>query len=124
MNLVDSCGWVEYFADGPNAASFADALEDLPNVLVPTICILEVFKCAVRQRGEQDALESIAVMRRAHVADLDESIAMAAAKLGLDTGLPLADSIILATARAHRATLWTQDADFEGMDGVKYVAKA
>lgn len=57
------------------------------------------------------------------VVDLDSQLALRAAKLSVDLGLPIADSVMLTTARAHEATLWTQDADFEGVEGVKYVAR-
>ena len=121
MNLVDSCGWLEYYANGPNAQFFAPAIEDAADLLVPTICILEVFKRSHQQRGRQAARDAVAGMLLGHVVDLDAATAMAAARVGLSTGLPLADSVILATARAHGAEVWTQDADFEGMDGVRFV---
>jgi len=120
MNLVDSCGWLEYLADGPNARFFATAIEDSDSLLVPTICIFEVYRCSLRQRGRRLALDSVGSMRTGRVVSLDLPIALAAAEVGMDTGLPLADAIILATARAHGATLWTQDADFKGIKGVRY----
>jgi len=120
MSLVDSCGWVEYLTDGANADYFAPAIEDTAHLLVPTICLLEVFKLTLRERGENAALRSLVTMRRGRVVDLDAVIAVEAARLSLEVGLPLADSIILATARAHEAVVWTQDADLEGIDGVRY----
>ena len=90
MNVADSSAWLEYSADGPNAG--------------PTICVLEVFKRVLRQRGEDAALD-------------------AAARLGLELKLPLADSVVLATARRHGAVVWTQDADFEGLPDVKFTKK-
>ena len=123
MNLVDSCGWLEYFADAPNANFFAKSIEDIENLLVPTLCILEVFKSILRQRDEDAALQAVALMEQGMIVDLDSSIALSAAKVGLEYKLPLADSIILATARANDATVWTQDTDFNGIDGVKYVTK-
>ncbi len=122
MILVDSCGWLEYLADGPNAGAYAKAIERLPEVLVPTICILEVFKKVLQERGEGPALEVAALMQQADVVELDTSIAMSAAKLGLDLGLPLADSVILATARSHDATVWTHDAHFKGLPNVRFVS--
>ncbi|MEW6008007.1 MAG: type II toxin-antitoxin system VapC family toxin [bacterium] len=123
MNLVDSCGWLEYFADGPNAIYFAEPIEDTDNLLVPSLCVLEVFKNILRQRGENSALQAIALMGQGMIVDLDTSIALSAAKLGLEHKLPLADSIILATARANDAIVWTQDADLKGIDGVNFIPK-
>lgn len=123
MNLVDSCGWLEYFADAPNANYFARPIEDVDNLLVPSLCILEVFKSVLKQMGENAALQVAAQMQEGIVIDLDTSIALSAAKLGLEYNLPLADSAILATARAHGAIIWTQDADFKGIEGVKYIVK-
>ena len=122
MNLVDSCGWLEYFADGPNAAFFAQPIEDTRRLIVPTICLLEVFKRVLEQRGKASAIQAVSQMRSGRVADLDADTAVAAARIGVEHKLPLADSVILATAHKHRATVWTQDADFEGLEGVRYVA--
>jgi predicted nucleic acid-binding protein len=123
MNVVDSSGWLEYFAEGPNADFFAPAVENLEKLLVPSISLLEVFKRVVQQRGEGEALKSVAQMRQGRVIDLDGTLALSAARISLDLKLPLADSLILATARAHGATVWTQDSDFKGTEGVKYVAR-
>ncbi|MGK7345370.1 MAG: type II toxin-antitoxin system VapC family toxin [Candidatus Nitrospinota bacterium M3_3B_026] len=120
MNLVDSCGWLEYFADGPLAEFFASALRETDELVVPSIVILEVFKRVLQQRGEAEALVAAAAMMRGRVAGLDGAVAMEAARLGVSLGLPLADSVILATARAHGATVWTSDSDFEGIEGVRY----
>jgi predicted nucleic acid-binding protein len=123
MNIVDSSGWLEYFADGPNADFFAPAIEDIEALLVPTISIYEVFKRVLQQRGEGDALQAIAIMAQGRVVELDTTLALKAAKLSAEEKLPMADSIMLATAQADDATLWTQDADFEGMTGVEYIEK-
>jgi predicted nucleic acid-binding protein len=123
MNVVDSSGWLEYFADGPNADFFAPAVEDLERLLVPSVSLVEVFKRVFQQRGEGEALQAVAQMRGAHVIDLDGTLALSAARISLDLKLPLADSVILATAHAYGATLWTQDSDFEGIEGVKYVVR-
>ena len=122
MILVDSCGWLEYLADGAKADAYAKALEKLNEVLVPTICILEVFKKVLQERGEGPALEVAALMQQGSVVELDATIAMNAAKLGSELGLPLADSVILATARAHRVPVWTQDAHFKGLPGVRFIS--
>jgi predicted nucleic acid-binding protein len=123
VNVVDSSGWLEYFANGANANFFAPRIEDLPNLVVPSLTLYEVFKRVLQQRGEGDALRAVAAMQQGLVVDLGASLALAAARIGVTHKLPLADSIVLATARAHRATLWTQDADFDGIDGVKYIPK-
>ncbi len=120
MNIVDSSGWLEYFADGPNADFFAHAIEDVENLIVPAISIYEVFKRVYQQRGEGDALQAVAMMEQGRFVALDTTLAMSAAKLSLDFKIPMADSLILATARLHDATLWTQDADFKGITGVEY----
>lgn len=124
MNVVDSSGWLEYFADGPNAGFFARAIIDVERLIVPTISLLEVFKRVLQQRNESAALLAIAHMRQGNVVDLDADLALAAAHLGIAHKLPLADSVMLATARSFGAVLWTQDADFKGIDGVRYVSRA
>lgn len=120
MNVVDSSAWLEYFADGPNASYFAAAAERTRDLLVPSLTIYEVFKRVLQQRDEGAALRAVAVMQQGTVVDLDAQVAVAAARLSRDTRLPMADSIVLATARLHGATLWTQDADFERLPGVRY----
>ena len=123
MNVVDSSGWLEYFINGSNADFFAPVIENAEQALVPTISLFEVFKRVLIEKNRDDALEAIAQMKDGHVVDLDDSLALVAAELSYKLKLPLADSIILATARAQNATLWTQDAHFKGMDGVKYIEK-
>ena len=123
MNVVDSSGWLEYFADGPNAAAFARPIEATAKLVVPTLSIFEVFKRVLVQRSEDAALEAAALMRQGRVVPLDDALALEAARLSVEHRLPMADSVILATARAHKATLWTQDADFEHVNGVRYLAK-
>jgi len=123
MNVVDSSAWLEYFADGPNTDTFASAIETTDELVVPTICLYEVFKSVLRQRGESAALSAIALMRQGRVVDLTERIALLAAELSLQTRLPMAEGIILATARLNDAHIWTQDVDFEGLDDVTFVAK-
>ena len=123
MNVVDSSAWLEYFADGPNASAFAQAVEATNQLIIPTICLYEVFKIVLRQRGESAAFSAIALMRQGRVVPLTERIALLAADLSLQTRLPMADSVILATARVHGAHIWTQDADFDGLEEVTYMAK-
>ena len=123
MNLVDSCGWLEYLADGPNATFFAPAIENTEALLVPTLCILEVFKRVLQQRGEDAALQAAALMQQGQVIDLDSGTAVNAAKIGHELKLSLADAVIVAIARIHHAVLWTQDADLKDVEGVKFVNK-
>ncbi|HER43123.1 MAG TPA: type II toxin-antitoxin system VapC family toxin [Candidatus Eisenbacteria bacterium] len=123
MNVVDSSGWLEYFADGPNADFFAPAVQDLGALIVPSLTIYEVFKTVCRQRGEGTALQAIAVMHQAAIVDLDSATAIDAARLSLEHKIPMADSIILATSMSHGAILWTQDSDFEKMAGIKYIKR-
>lgn len=123
MNVVDSSGWVEYFAKGKNAKFFISPVQDLENLIVPSICIYEVFKRLARDLGAENALQAVGVMSYGRVIDLDRTIALDAAQISLDLKLAMADSIILATARAHDATLWTQDEHFKAIEGVEYIGK-
>ncbi|MBS1257184.1 MAG: hypothetical protein MAG551_00220 [Candidatus Scalindua arabica] len=123
MNLVDSSGWLEFFADGPNARFFATPLKNVDELVVPTISIYEVFKSVSRQRDESAGLQAVAVMKQGQVIDLTTNISMIAAKLSLELSIPMADSIILATGSLYQATVWTQDADFKGIENVKYIKK-
>lgn len=123
MNIVDSSGWLEYFANDTNAEKFAPAIQKIEKLIVPTVSLYEVFKKVLSQRDEGQALRAIAVMQQAQVVELTNSIALTAAKISIDYKLPMADSIMLSTARLYNAILWTQDNDFEGIDGVKYFCK-
>jgi predicted nucleic acid-binding protein len=120
MNVVDSSGWLEYLAGGPNATFFAPAVEATADLLVPTLSIFEVFKRVLAQRDESLALQTIALMHQGRIVELSAPLAIDAARLSRREALPMADSIILATARAFGATLWTQDADFEAIPDVRY----
>ncbi len=120
MNVVDSSAWLEYMANGPGASFFAKPIEDTSRLVVPTLVVYEVFKRILQQRSEPEALQVIAVMKQGQVIDLDMSIALRAAKLSVQHRLPMADAIILATTQACEGTLWTQDADFEGLPKVRY----
>jgi len=122
MNLVDSSGWLEYLADGPLAGDFSTPLEDTASLIVPTICLCEVFKVVLRERNEDDAFQSIALMRQAKAIELSTDIAIHAARISHSRKIPIADSIILATALIHDAVVWTKDDDFKGGAGVKYFA--
>ena len=124
MNVVDSSGWLSYFAGDKNAGSFAKPIETLEELLVPSITIAEVFKSILRQRGEESAIEAIAHMEQGKAVFLDNGLAVDAACYGIEYKLPLADSIIYATAQRYGAVLWTQDADFKGLKDVKVYPKA
>ena len=121
MNVVDSSGWLEYFANGPTADFFSEPIEKTSELLVPTISLYEVFKRVLQQRGEGEALRAIAFMQTGELVDLTSTIALHAAKLSADLKIPMADSVMLATARESAAMLWTQDADLENIDGVRYI---
>jgi len=123
MNIVDSSGWVEYFADEGNAEFFKTAIEDTENLLVPSICSYEVFKRMLREFGEEEALRAIGIMSQGHEIVLDRVTAVASAQVSTEYKLAMADSIIYATAQMHDATLWTQDEHFKGLPGVQYVEK-
>jgi predicted nucleic acid-binding protein len=123
MNIVDSSGWLEYFADASNADFFAPAIETTEELIVPSVTLYEVFKRVLEQRSYDDALQAIAAMQQGRVVDLDASLALFAGQLGHELKLPLADSVILATARRHCAVLWTQDSDFRDLPPVKYRPK-
>ena len=121
MNIVDSSGWLEYFANGTNANFFSKPIEDIDSLIVPTISLYEVFKRILQQLDETEALNAIAFMQSGKIIDLSSPIALHAARISSDLKIPMADSIMLATAREYSAILWTQDSDFEGLKDVKYV---
>ncbi len=121
MNVVDSSGWLEYFANGSNADFFSEPIEKTSELLVPTISLYEVFKRVLQQSGEGEALRAIAFMQTGELVDLTSTITLHAAKLSVDLKIPMADSVMLATARELGAMLWTQDSDFENIDGVRYI---
>lgn len=123
MNVVDSSGWLEYFADGANAGFFASPITSPHQLIVPTLSLFEVFKRVLQQSGEGQALQAVALMQQGRIVDLDAAIALAAAKISIEHRLPMADSIMLATARSCDAVFWTQDADFANVAGVRYVVK-
>jgi toxin FitB len=121
VNVVDSSAWLEYFADGPNAEAFSAVIEEPSALLVPTLSLFEVFKRICQQVGEEEALGKVALMEQGQVVDLDRATALEAARLALAHRLPMAGGVMLATAQRNGAILWTQDADFEGIEGVRYL---
>ena len=120
MNIIDSSGWLEYFSDGPNAIHYLPPLNDTSTLIVPVITIYEVFKVVLRESTENEALQAVAAMQKGKIIDLNANIAMDASKLSLRHNLPMADSIILATARAYNCVIWTQDSDFQHIESVNY----
>jgi len=123
LNLLDSSGWLEYFADGPNAEHFASPLENLDELIVPTICLYEVFKVVLRESGEDNAIQAIAMMKQGKIRDLTQDISILAAKISHEQHLPMADSIIISTEINYSAVIWTQDVDFRGKPSVQYFPK-
>ncbi len=123
MNVVDSSAWLSYFAGDNNAKVFSLPIENIDKLIVPSITIAEVFKCILRQHSEDMALVAIAHMKLGKLIPLDASVAIDAARYGVEYKLPLADSIIYATARKYDALVWTQDIDFKLLEGVKYYSK-
>jgi predicted nucleic acid-binding protein len=123
MNIVDSSGWLAYFADEPNAKHFLTPLSDSASLVVPTVTIYEVFKVVLRESGENDALQAAAAMQKGTVVALTVPLAIAASKLSIEHALPMADSLILATAQEFNALLWTQDSDLKNINNVKYFPK-
>jgi toxin FitB len=123
VNLVDSSGWIEVIAGAPGADFFAPVLGVFEELLVPRICMVEVARYFYRERGEHEALQAMAQMRQGKIVEINDDILMGAAQLGKEHRLPLADSLVLATARVYGAMVWTQDSDFEGIEGVRYTPK-
>ena len=123
MNIVDSSGWLEYFSGGPNTEYFSSPLKDPSSLIVPVVTIYEVFKVVLREAGENEAFQSIAAMQKGQVKDLTISLSMNAAKISLQHNLPMADSIIFATAKIYKCSLWTQDSHFENLPGVNFFPK-
>ena len=123
MIVLDSSGWLEFFADGPHAEEFASRLRQPTNILTLTVAIYEVYKWIKRERAEEDALQAVATMKRTKIVDLTEELALTAADLSLTHGLAMADSMMLAAARMHNAELVTTDAGFDGVPGVTVFSK-
>jgi len=121
MNLVDSSGWLSYLLDEPNADRFAPAIVATDSLVVPSIVILEVYRHLRRFLGIETAVRAVSPLQDGTGVDLTQEIAVLAGELGLRHDLPLADSVILASARSFDATLWTQDSDFEGLQNVEYI---
>ncbi len=124
MNVVDSSGWIEFFAKSANGHYFRPIIQDTQNLVVPTICMYEVFKRMVTKFSDDDALKAVGIMSLGQIIDIDQAIAISAAQISLELKLAMADSFILAVARAYNATLWTQDEHFKDIPGVQYIEKS
>jgi predicted nucleic acid-binding protein len=122
-HLIDSSGWLEYLTDGANSDFFAGPIHDAENLVTPTLCLYEIFKWTLLKLGEERALEAAGIVSEGELIDLNPQLAIEAAQISTELKLAMADSIILATARAYNATLWTQDAHFKDLDGVRYIDK-
>ncbi len=123
MNVVDSSAWLEYLADGPNASFFAPAIEAVDELLVPAVVVYEVFRRVLQQRGEDAALQAVALLHQGEIVDVDSALALFAARLGAEHKFPLADSLVYAAARLRGGLLWTQDADFKELAEVRFRPK-
>ena len=123
MNVVDTSGWLEYFEGGQNAGKFSTPIKNIKELVVPTICIYEISKVILRESDENHLLQALAAIQKGRVVDLTSSISTAAAKDSLKYKLPMADSIIFATAKYFNATVWTQDIDFKDLPNVNYIPK-
>jgi len=123
MNLVDSSGWLEYFTDGKNAKHFAPVIQDLENLVVSTINLYEIYKKIIQQRDENNAIQAIAIMQQVEILEVTAQIAIDGAKISIENEIPMADSLIIATARSVGAKVWTQDYDFKGLENVMFFKK-
>lgn len=123
MNVVDTSGWLEYFEGGENSRIFAEPIKKTEELLVPVICIYEISKVILRESNEDNLMQALAAIQKAKIVELSSSISIAAAKVSLKYKLPMADSIIYATAMRFGATVWTQDADFQNLPNIKYLPK-
>src|SRR4030042_3217739 len=123
MNLVDSSGWLEYFTDGKNAEFFAPVIENTDELIVSVINLYEIYKKIASEKDDDSAIQAIALRQQPKVIDVTNSISILAARLSIKLGMPMADSIIYATARMYNAIVWTQDSDFKNLEGVRYFRK-
>lgn len=123
MNIVDTSGWLEYFAESKNSIHYEKAIAQIDRLIVPTIVLYEVFKKIANEYDEDKALMAIAHMKLAKVVDINETIAIYAAKISIEKKMPMADSIIYATAEMYGATVYTQDEHFSKLANVKHFSK-
>ncbi len=121
MILIDACGWIEFFTDGPLSGQYEKHFLDLSRIITPTIVLYEVFKKVRRERQEEEVLITVAQMQKTRIIELTAEIAFTAAEFGLKHRLPMADSIVYATARTAKAQVVTSDPHFEGLDNVMFI---
>jgi len=124
MNVVDSSGWLEFIANEDNAYFFSPAITDEENLVVPVLCLYEVFKRLHIQIGKDAAAQAIGFLYRGQLVEINDEIALEAALISVEHNLPMADSVILSTARSQNAVLWTQDSHFKDFPDVRYVEKS
>lgn len=123
MNIVDASGWIEFFLAGANGPWFKPVIENTSELLVSSVNMYEVHQVLSRKLPIELRDMCLEVMRRAPVIELNDERAIAASELSLKHGLAMADAAIYAIALEHKAVLWTQDADYQGLKGVKYFPK-
>jgi len=123
MNVVDTSAWLEYFEGGANSHKFSPAIKEVEQLIVPTICIYEISKVILRESDENHLIQALAAVQKGKIVELSPVLSTTAAKISLKHKLPMADSIIYATARLFDATVWTQDVDFEDLPNVNYFQK-
>ena len=123
MNIIDSSFWLEYFAGTKAGDIVSDIVENIDELIIPTITIYEVFKKILLERNEDDALLAVGHMKQGKVIDLTEELSLSAAKISIKYKLPMADSIIYATNIRYNCILWTQDQHFSGLYSVNYFEK-
>jgi len=124
MNIVDASGWIEFFLAGANGPKFKPVIENTSELLVSSVNMYEVHRVLSRKLPVELRDMCLEVMRRASVIELNDERAIAASELSLKHGLAMADAAMYAIALEHKAVLWTQDADYQGLKGVKYFPKA
>ncbi|NJC07368.1 type II toxin-antitoxin system VapC family toxin [Polymorphobacter fuscus] len=123
LHVLDSSGWIEWLSGGPGAAHFGPLIAVPDQMIVPAITIYETLRWALA-KADADRTQRLAVrMQLSRVVDLDVNLAVAAANFAHQGKMGMADSMIYATAQRFGAELWTQDADFEGLPGVRYFPK-
>ncbi len=124
MNLVDTCGWIEWLTNGALSDQYAPYFEAVETLITPTSIQFELYKWVSKNSGTEAALQSIALTEQSTVMPLSTSIALLAADLSIEHGLSFADAIIYATARFHAAALITSDNHFKGLPSVTYFEKS
>ena len=124
MNIVDASGWIDFFLAGTNGPKFNPVIENTSELLVSSVNMYEVHRVLSRKLPVELRDMCLEVMRRAPVIELNDERAIAASELSLKHGLAMADAAMYAIALEHKAVLWTQDADYQGLAGVKYFPKA